>query len=103
MPLPHGRLSLPDLYQRTGITRTEFYSTYRNDPRWQDRLDIRPVGRTLTVADTPASRAAMAEIAAARVGQRATTAMTRARNLGPHAKKGALPPSMRGRPLRLAV
>jgi len=41
MPFPLGRLGTTDFFRVTGISKTVFFTRYRNDPAWQVRLDMR--------------------------------------------------------------
>ena len=41
MGFPAGRLGTTDFLRATGLSKTEFFTKYRNDPQWIERFDIR--------------------------------------------------------------
>jgi|GEM_PF-5813823 len=41
MAFPPGRIGTSELLARTGIRKTTFYTKFRHDPYWIERLDMR--------------------------------------------------------------
>jgi hypothetical protein len=78
MAFPHGRIGTAELLARTGISKTTFFTKFRRDPYWIDRLDMRLDHRgRLHFAD----EAGLRELLAACMGRRAERSSPRADNL----------------------
>jgi len=78
MGFPRGRIGTTELLARTGIGKTTFFTQFRHDPYWIERLDIRIDHRgRLHFAD----EAGLRELLAVCMGRRADGPSDRAVNL----------------------
>jgi hypothetical protein len=78
MSFARGRIGTAELLARTGISKTTFFTKFRRDPYWIDRLDMRLDHRgRLHFAD----EAGLRELLAACMGRRAESPSPRAANL----------------------
>ena len=96
--LPPGRISLRDLCERVGVSRTVFFAQYRFDPSWVERLDLKVTASGILHFRESAAE----ELRRALEGERPVGRSPRANNLGHHARKGAAHPLRRGAGTALA-